>query len=252
MKIEGGITTIHKSIGEHIRVGCADMWNAFMVQGAEFVFGSDIPICPFTSKDIPKKLISYTEAKHLHKINSKSNTDFHTDGYVHFYIDDQKFDGPRTSIWQFPNKALEVLCHFSGSITPDFSTNADFPDPIKRYNTYRMRAFVFWLNSQGIPVINNVRWGTEETWDYCFDGIPFNSIVAIGTVASGLKKLENRFDFATGLFKMVNVLHPHTIIVYGSANYDCFKKLIDMGIRIISFPSDTNLAFVSRKGDSHV
>ena len=242
---------IHNSNEEHIRNGCADMWNAFMVQGAEFVLESDIPVCPCTAKDIPQKLISYVEAKHLHKINHNSRPDYHIDAYVHFYIDDQKFDGPRSSVWLYPNKALEVLRHFTGVITTDFSTNADFPDPIKRYNTYRMRAFGFWLGSQGISVINNVRWGTEETWDYCFDGIPYNSIVSIGTVASGIKKLENRPDFEVGLFKMVEVLNPHTIVVYGSANYDCFKKLSDMGVRIISFPSDTSLAFVSKKGGAH-
>lgn len=242
---------IHISNEEHIRKGCADMWNAFMVQGAEFVLGSDIPVCPCTTKDIPQKLISYVEAKHLHKIKHNSKPDYHIDAYVHFYIDDQKFDGPKSSVWLYPSKALEVLRHFTGVITADFSTNADFPDPIKRYNTYRMRAFGFWLGSQGISVINNVRWGTEETWDYCFDGIPYNSIVSIGIVASGINKLENRPDFEAGLFKMVEVLNPHTIVVYGSANYDCFKKLSDMGIRIISFPSDTSLAFASKKGGAH-
>ncbi len=243
---------IHNSIDNHIRNGCIDMWNAFMVRGAKFVMGSDIPICPCTAKDIPHKLISYVDAKHLHKKNSKSKPDYFIDTYVHFYIDDQKFDGSKSSIWLYPYKALEVLRHYSGVITADFSTNADFPDPIKRYNTYRMRALGFWLGSQGIPVINNVRWGTEETWCYCFDGIPYNSIVAIGTVASGLQKLGNRPDFETGLFKMVDVLKPHTIIVYGSANYNCFKILVGMGIRIISFPSDTSLAFVSKRGGSHV
>lgn len=237
---------------EHIRNGCADMWNAFMVRGAKFIMGSDIPVCPCTAKDIPKRLISYVDAKHLHKINSRSNNDYQIDAYVHFYIDDQKFDGPKSSVWLYPYKALEILRHFSGVITVDFSTNADFPDPIKRYNTYRMRALGFWLGTQGISVINNVRWGTEETWNYCFDGIPLYSTVAIGTVASGIKKLENRQDFETGLNKMVELLKPHTIIVYGSANYDCFKKLVDIGIQIIPFPSDTSLAFVSKKGGSCV
>lgn len=237
---------------EHVRKGCVDMWNAFMVHDAEFILGSDIPFCPSTSKDIPMKLVSYVDAKHLHKTNCKSDSDYHIDAYVHFYIDDQKFDGSKSSIWLYPYKALEVLRHFSGVISPDFSTNADFPDPIKRYNTYRMRAFGFWIVSQGISVINNVRWGTEETWNYCFDGIPYNSIVAIGTVASGIHKLENRPDFEIGLSKMIEVLNPHTIITYGSANYDCFKKLADTGIRIISFPSDTSLAFVSRKGGAYV
>ena len=111
-----------------------------------------------------------------------------------------------------------------------------------------MRALGRWFASQKISVINNVRWGTEETWDYCFDGIPYNSIIAIGTVASGIHRLENRKDFDLGLLKMVETLKPHTIIVYGSANYDCFKKLSDNGISIISFPSDTSLAFSAAKG----
>ena len=109
-----------------------------------------------------------------------------------------------------------------------------------------------WFGVNEISVINNVRWGTEETWEYCFDGIPYNSIVSIGTVASGIKKLENRPGFEKGLFKMVECLNPHTIIVYGSANYDCFRTLADNGIRIVSFPSDTSLAFKYKKGGAHV
>ncbi|MCR4555817.1 MAG: DUF4417 domain-containing protein [Alphaproteobacteria bacterium] len=171
---------------------------------------------------------------------------------MHFYIDDQKFDGPQSSVWLYPNKALEIIRHFSGVITVDFSTNADFPDPIKHYNTYRMRTIGRWFGTNGLSVINNVRWGTEETWDYCFDGIPYNSIVAIGTIASGINRLENRPDFESGLFKMIELLNPHAIIVYGSANYKCFKALTDLGIRIVSFPSDTSLAFKSEKGGCHV
>lgn len=240
---------IHNSNKEQIRAGCTDMWNAFMVDGAEFVLGTDIPVCPCTAIDIPKKLISYVDAKHLHKQNIKADPDYHVEVFVHFYIDDQKFDGPKSSVWSYPHKALDILRHFAGVITVDFSTNADFPDPIKRYNTYRMRALGRWFASQNIPVINNVRWGTEETWDYCFDGIPYNSIVSIGTVASGIHKLENRLDFERGLFKMIEVLKPQTIIIYGSANYKCFDMLSEMGIKIVSFPSDTNLAFAAKKGD---
>ena len=230
------------------RKGCKDIWNAFMVEGADFVIGSDMPICPCTTESIPKKLISYVDAKHLHKLNLHKNPDYCIEAFIHFYIDDQKFDGPQSGIWAKPYEALEIVRHFAGIITPDFSTNADFPDPLKRNNTYRMRAFGRWLSVNEIPVINNVRWGTDETWDYCFDGIPYDSIVAIGTVASGIHKIENRPDFEKGLFKMVEVLKPHTILIYGSANYDCFKILSKSGIRIISYASDTSLAFSIKKG----
>lgn len=229
------------------RKGCVDMWNAFMVKDAEFERGSDIPTCTCTDAAIPLQLISYEDAKAICKREAKSSTyNFHVNAYIHFYIDDQKFDGKRSSIWLYPDKALEVIKHFSGIITPDFSTNADFPDPIKRYNTYRMRAFGCWMNQLGIPVINNVRWGTLETWSYCFDGIPKHSIVAIGTVASSIKRLSVRPNFEAGLLKMVKTLQPHTIIIYGSDRYPFFDKLKEEGTNIVAFPSKTSVAFARR------
>lgn len=233
------------------RTGCQDMWNAFMLKDAEFVIGSDIPICNGAKDIIPHELISYEDAKHIYKLKLNKEPDFYVDAFVHFYIDDQKFDGPRDGIWNNPYKALEIIRHFAGAITPDFSTNADFPDAIKRYNTFRMRAFGHWLVTNNITVINNVRWGTIETWNYCFDGIPLNSIISIGTVASGLHKLENRPAFEEGLRQLTKTLHPKMIIVYGSAKYSIFDELQQHGIKIISFPSKTNLAFSKRKEASH-
>lgn len=100
----------------------------------------------------------------------------------------------------------------------------------------------------GIPVINNVRWGTSETWHYCFDGIPQNSIVAISTCGGSPQKLIDRERFEKGLDKLVEVLSPHTITVYGSANYPCFKRLERQGIKIAFYPSKTAQVFEGRKG----
>lgn len=236
---------------DSVRKGCQDMWNAFMYQNARFTLGSDIPFCPCISNSIPSRLISYEEAKKIYKTKIKLDLDFHEDAYIHFYIDDQKFDGIRSGIWERPYNALKIIKHYSGIISPDFSTYLDMPDPEKRRNTLRMRAFGYWITTHGIPVINNVRWGTSETWEYCFDGIPYNSIVAIGTVASGLRKLENRPIFESGLFEMVRVLRPHTIIVYGSSNYDCLKKIESQGTRIITFPSNTSLAYVKERRNEY-
>lgn len=225
------------------RSGCHDMWNAFMVKDASFAPGSDIPYCVST-ETIPHELISYEDAKALYKKQIRSgNKDFHVNAFIHFFIDDQKFDGKRSSIWTYPEKALEIICHFAGIISPDFSTNADFPDPWKRFNTYRMRAFGCWMNSLDIPVINCVRWGTYETWSYCFDGIPIGSTLCIGTVASGIRKLSNRPLFEDGLKKLANVIKPSKILVYGSANYSVFDSLQQCGIEIISFDSKTCKAY---------
>jgi len=131
-----------------IRKGCKDMWNAFMVEGAEFTVENDIPVCPCTMKEYPGKMCSYEEAKSIHKRLIKDNPNYFVNAYVHFYIDDQKFDGKQSSIWLYPQKALEIIRHFEGVISPDFSTFSDFPDALKRYNTYRMRAFGYWLTTK--------------------------------------------------------------------------------------------------------
>lgn len=232
------------------RAGCQDIWNAHMVNNCIFSPESDIPFCPCNIDSLPTSLISYEDAKMIYNRELKAgNLSFHNDSYIHFYMDDQKFDGKQNSIWLYPDKALQIITHFSGIISPDFSTNADFPDPIKRFNTYRMRAFGRWVSSFGIPTINNVRWGSEETWSYCFDGIPNNSIVCIGTVASGLRYLENRPLFEAGFRKMIEILTPKAIIIYGSANYHFISEYKEKGVNIVSFPSKTSLFFERRTTD---
>lgn len=231
---------------KNVRVGCRDIWNSFMAE--DVVFGKhDIPLCPTTANEIPSCQVTWEEAKQIHtKHISRKEYDYHEDAFVNWYVDDYKFDGVR-GIWHDYKNTLAILRHFAGAITPDFSTYQDFPEAIKLYATYRMRLYGYWLGKQGISVINNVRWGTEETFDYCFEGIPKESIVSIGTVGGGPRKLVNRNRFETGLYKMVEVLKPHTILVYGSANGKCFDKLREQGILVVSFQSKTATVFEGRK-----
>ncbi len=228
------------------RKGCKDIWNAFMVEGATFS-RNDIPYCPTTAVDLPATVIPWDEAKRLYRnALARKDDDFFRNAFVCFYLDDYKFDGSR-GIWHDSAFALKVLRHFAGVITPDFSTYQDFPEPIKIYNTYRMRAFGYWLGKNGIAVINNVRWGTPETWRYCWDGVSENSIIAIGTVGGNPRKLADRGRFEEGLEELVRVLRPHTVITYGSAKYPCFENLIEQGIKVVSYPSRTASAFGKRR-----
>ena len=228
------------------RTGCKDVWNAYMAKGATFS-KADIPFCPTTASEGPHAIVTWEEAKSIIKKNNAINDDrFFYDAFVCFYIDDFKFDGPR-GIWHNSEHALKVLLHFAGLITPDFSTYQDFPEPIKLFATYRMRLFGYWAGTKGISVINNVRWGTPESFRYCFDGIPQNSIVAIGTVGGSPRNLNDRDRFEDGLNELMIVLHPHTIVVYGSANYPCFEELKKHGVKVIAFPSHTAAAFERRQ-----
>lgn len=221
-----------------IRLGCKDIWNAFMAEGAVFC-KHDIPFCPTTAVTIPNSIVAWEEAKSIHKKHlTKKEPDYKFDAFVCFYIDDFKFDGPK-GVWFNPYHSLEILSHFSGVITADFSTYLDFPEPVKTYATYRMRLLGYWWGRNELAVINNIRWGTVETYDYCFEGIPTDSIVSIGTVGGSPRRIIDRERFEQGFFEMIKRLHPHTIIVYGSGRYPCFEKAKQTGIRVIAYPSHT-------------
>lgn len=239
---------IHKTL-KASRRGIVDVWNAFMVDGAAFDV-HDIPLCPNTAKELPAQLVSWPEAKRLHKkAMRRGEKEYHVPAFIHFYIDDIKFDGVRSSIWLFPWRALEVIQHFDGIITPDFSMCQDFPEPVKLFAVYRMRAFGYWVGTMGIQVINNVRWGARETWRYCFSGIPRHTVVSIGAVASGLREIANRPLFDDGFNAMIEILKPTVVIVYGSANYESIKRLKDLGIEVLQFDSEMSKAFDKGAGN---
>lgn len=190
------------------RRGIVDIWNAFMVEGAA-MDDEDIPLCPSALAREPRTLVSWPEAKRIYRHElRRGNKQFHVSALVHFYVDDQKFDGICSGIWQHPKRALAILEHFDGIIEPDYSICQDFPKPIKLFNVYRMRAFGYWAGSQGLQVANNARWGGAETWGYCHSGIAKGSPVFVGAVASGLKKGADRPLFDVGFVEMENASNP--------------------------------------------
>lgn len=230
-----------------VRKGIKDIWwRSYMVDGAEFS-PHDIPLCPTTAAGIPMYLLTYKEAREYYRKQlRKGNKTFQCAAYVCFYEDDKDFDSSK-GIWFRSAQAHRILQHFAGIITPDFSTSQDFPLPLKLWNVYRSRAFGYWYGTIcGHAVINNVRWGTPETYWYCFDGIPKNGIVAIGTVGGSPRKLIDRQRFEDGLAEMMRRLSPHTIIVYGSADYDCLRELKRQGVQIIAYPSKTSMVYAGR------
>ncbi|MBQ7705610.1 MAG: DUF4417 domain-containing protein [Selenomonadaceae bacterium] len=214
-------------MNDYARKAFREIYKSYMVEGAKWDLKYDIPFCPCTAKDIPKKLIYYNEI-------TKSKRRYL--GFVHFYMDDYKFE----SIWRDPHKALKKLKRCDGIITPDFSTYQDMPAALKIYNTYRMRAIGYWLGKQGLQVINNVRWGYSNSYKYCFDGIEQNSIVCISTVGClGDKHDEDRFT--EGLEAMVETLNPSNILFYGMQGRNFMDKYIEAGIPVTFYePPDTH------------
>lgn len=136
---------------------------------------------------------------------------------VNFYIVDQQFE----RVWTYPDRYAEELKHYAVLTGPDFSVYADFPKAVSVYNTYRNRWLTRYWQDKGLCVIPNVRWGYKESWDWCFDGLPENSIVAVSNVGM-MNTEEGRKYFLDGYNEMLCRLQPKKVLFYAH-KFDDYK-----------------------------
>lgn len=73
-----------------------------------------------------------------------------------------------------------------------------------------------------IIVIPTISWSTNESFEFCFDGIEEGSVVAISTLGSRKEKQL----FLNGYFEMIKRIQPTNVLCYG-------KPFTEMGNEII-------------------
>lgn len=141
---------------------------------------------------------------------------------IHFYVDDYQFE----RIWNDPHKYIDVLREYDCVLTPDFSLYMDMPMSMKIWNTFRSRLIGQIMQDAGMTVIPTVSWAEKATFDFCFDGLPSNSVLSISTV--GVKQDKNAFEiWKAGTTELLKRKCPHTLLVYGGAvDYDYGKTKV--------------------------
>lgn len=87
------------------------------------------------------------------------------------------------------------------------------------------------IKKQGIPVIPNIRWSDEKSFEYCFLGVPKHSIVSKSThgcIRSSTQK------------EMFKQLEPAAVIVHG---FMPFNDYLDSTL-FYRFPSEFEAAHI--------
>ena len=140
---------------------------------------------------------------------------------VHFFVDDYRFN----RLWTSPGSYVEMLSRFQCVMSPDFSNYADFPMAIQIYNHYRKHWVAAYLQEAGITVIPTISWSTIDSFEWCFDGEPAHSIVAISSIGTQ-KSRETKKLFIDGYYEMIRRLEPETIIFYGSVPEECKGNIV--------------------------
>ena len=161
--------------------------------------------------------------------------------FVHFYEHDKNFATVITAAKDY----LDTLKKFQGVISPDCSLYRDMPLVLQIANTYMNRAIGYYLQSHGIYVIANIRWGDERSYTmvelpekFAFLGVDKHSIVSIGTYGC-IKSKESKRYFTEGLEAMLEELEPEIVLVYG-AMPDCIIAKFQGKTRFVNYPDWTS------------
>lgn len=129
---------------------------------------------------------------------------------IHFYLDDYQFE----RIWNNPSEYVDLLAEYECIFSPDFSLYMDMPLIMKMWNIYRSRIIGQYYQSCGIKVIPTLSWAEEETFEFCFDGIPQGSVVSISTI--GVKKNKEALKiWKNGVDELIRKIKPSAILIYG-------------------------------------
>lgn len=204
------------------RSGCRDVFKSFLVKNATYSGDLEIPIVNAIG-ELPNKIINFIQALKTKDYNQ----------WIHFYIDDFHFD----KVWNRINDYVPLFKKFNGVILPDFSVYRDMPLVMQYWNIYRSRAIGTYLQSLGINVLVNVRYGDERTYDISTIGIEKGQTIAIGT--NGIvKNLQDRHYLEKGFDYVVNKIHPNNIIIYGSVTKHIEDVANKNSINIIHFHNE--------------
>lgn len=183
-----------------------------------------IPIIRKQQLDLSKiDLISYSDISCIDTINLHKG--------VHFFIDDYRFE----SIYNYPERSLEKLRKYKFLLSPDYSLYADM-QPWRQIQSIGKSRWVgaYWQENNLI-VVPTISWSTPNSYDYCFDGIEKNSVVAIGMI--GCK--GSKVSFMKGYNVMLEKIKPEAIICFGNP----FEEMKGNIIKVAYIPSRRGLRY---------
>ena len=142
---------------------------------------------------------------------------------VHFFLKDYQF----SRLWTSPDIYTDMLRKFRFVCTPDFSMFTDFPLALQINSHYRKHWLGAYWQSKGITVIPTICWSDERSFDWCFDGEPENSTVAVSSVGTQMERRAKSL-FLLGYEQMISRLQPKMVLFHGRIPGEITTKMAAM------------------------
>lgn len=188
---------------------------------ARFTGKDEYPVLNKQSEDlvVPFQLVRFTDRK-IASLNDA----------ICFYECDARF----TNSLREKNipRLIPSLSKAGAIIQPDYSILADEPLVLQKMAVFNKNRVAVELQSYGLDVIPNLRWGDKRSFEFAFKGIPKHQICAIGTYGQ-IKDKEKRLLFENGLEVALEKVRPKIVLIYGTMPNEIFA------------PYQNNIPFIS-------
>jgi len=212
-----------------------DVYLAYLIDGAERTDRYGYPIIPpeFCYDKVPDDIAQWDQR---FQIKDPAHV------AMSFYCKDEKFQ----PVLNDPKAYVDKLRIYQCLIGMDCSPFDNMPSYIADHQIGMNLAITYYFGKCGLKVIPNVRIANTPGSDESLLAYPKNVLIAIGT--NGFTRdLANRDVFMSQVSKVVEVLKPSGIIVYGPASDEVFLTPRFMGTPIYQFNSFMQKRGVSRR-----
>jgi len=203
-----------------------DVYLSYLINGAKRTETDGFPIIErwMIAENPPKEIVQWDRRR---DVVDPSNTG------MSFYCVDCGF----TPILSNPKAYVDKLRKYFVVISIDASPFDNMPLVVQKSQIFLNLAITYFFGKNGIKVIPNVRLGDDRTMS-SLEAYPKHTLIAIGT--NGFMKVnKNRKIFGKQVRKIVDILEPTGICVYGPANHEIFDYVKTKGIPIYQYDSYT-------------
>ncbi|GEM_PF-6070989 len=134
-----------------------------------------------------------------------------------FFTEDWRF----AAVWREPSRYARYFleCGLAAVCEIDCSVWRDASREEQKAAIFRTRMVSRVFQGHGLKVTPNLSWADEESFHFCFKGIPRGCPVAALECVTPGGNPEDRQRFIAGLTEAVNQVNPRTILIYGGSSH---------------------------------
>lgn len=155
----------------------------------------------------------YNGKTDLQYVSYKDRKKFSGEGCaLGFFMPDSQF---KFALWDKFDQTTHSLINYEVLIAPDFSLYVGDVYAIPNMmNVYRSRLIGATWQRMGFQVIPCATWGDANSFKYCFEGLPENSVIAVCGIGHDWCYSATEL-WMLGIKRLYASKHPTAIIVYG-------------------------------------